>query len=140
MTKVTREARLQQVKAWQLANPDKVKANKRKYYLANREKVLARSKKWREDNPEQAKSLDLQKKYGITIDEWKAMLVAQGGRCAACRTTEPGGKYDEWHTDHDHLTGKVRGLLCASCNLTLGNANENIFRLDALAEYLRRNA
>lgn len=69
------------------------------------------------------------------------MLAAQGGRCAnpGCRTTDPGGNYGEWHTDHDHISGKVRGLLCANCNLTLGNAKEDSLRLEGLAAYLRQH-
>lgn len=58
--------------------------------------------------------------YGITPEQYDAMLVAQDGRCAlfqVCGSTEPGGRWNRWHVDHDHVTGKVRGLLCNDCNL-----------------------
>ncbi len=54
--------------------------------------------------------------YGIEPDEWNDMFERQGRCCAICRTTTPGGRFNAWNTDHDHQTGKVRGILCARCN------------------------
>ncbi len=58
-------------------------------------------------------------KYGITTPEWEALLGSQGHRCAICKTDDPGKS--NWHTDHDHDTGDVRGILCMSCNNKLGH-------------------
>lgn len=66
--------------------------------------------------------------YNLTVEQYDAMLAEQGGRCAICRSSDPGPK--SWHVDHDHdccpaggSCGKcVRGLLCHSCNLLLGHA------------------
>jgi len=81
------------------------------------------------------------RRYGTTPEEWDRVLVAQGNCCAICRTNTPtgaGAKYGHWHTDHDHATGKLRGLLCSSCNLLLGHAEDNPARLRAAANYLEK--
>jgi len=72
--------------------------------------------------------------YGITPEEYAALLESQDGRCAICRAIESGGK--GWHLDHDHETKRNRGILCHRCNLMLGNANDDPERLRAAAEYL----
>lgn len=58
-------------------------------------------------------------KYGITTPEWESMFDRQGRVCAICGTSNPGKS--KWHTDHDHATGEVRGVLCMSCNHNLGH-------------------
>ena len=58
------------------------------------------------------------------------MIDAQGGVCAACKTDEP------VHVDHDHKTGRVRGILCFLCNQALGNVRDEIPRLRGLIDYL----
>lgn len=59
-------------------------------------------------------------RYGITQEQYDAMLISQEGRCAICGTDQWGGSGNRPHIDHDHATKKVRGLLCFSCNVTLG--------------------
>ncbi len=66
------------------------------------------------------------------------MLAAQGGRCALfriCGSVHPGGKWNRWHVDHDHVTGKVRSLLCNDCNLHRVGAN-TVESARAVLEYL----
>lgn len=75
--------------------------------------------------------------YGLEPGQYDAMLAAQDGRCAICRTDAPGGR-GSWHVDHEHATGRVRGLLCHRCNLMLGNAQDDPARLRAAVEYLIR--
>lgn len=74
--------------------------------------------------------------YGITVEQRDALFVAQGSCCAVCKSTEHGGR--GWHTDHDHETKQVRGILCHPCNLALGNVKDRIEILQALIEYLAR--
>ena len=81
----------------------------------------------------------LRRKYGWTVDDFQTQLEAQGGACAICRDTVPGG-HNYWHVDHDHSTGKVRGILCHNCNLGVGNAADDPKRLRAMARYLRAHA
>lgn len=60
----------------------------------------------------------LKRLYGITIEEYDLMFEFQNGRCKICGTEENGNK--RFSVDHDHETGKVRGLLCYRCNTNLG--------------------
>lgn len=76
--------------------------------------------------------------YGISQDQYEAMLAAQAGACAICRTLDWGGKSGVPHVDHCHATGRVRGLLCAGCNNGLGNFVDDPTRLRAAADYLER--
>ena len=78
----------------------------------------------------------LRGKYGITLDDYKRRLDAQGGRCEIC------GESPDRHrlfVDHDHRTGKVRGLLCQGCNMRIGWREKAEF-VEADAAYLARHA
>lgn len=55
-------------------------------------------------------------KYGMTDQQYDAMLVTQRGRCGICLTDTPKGRFNRWNVDHCHVTGQVRGLLCWECN------------------------
>lgn len=71
---------------------------------------------------ERAKDKRLQTTYGLTLAQWNKMAVAQNGLCAICKRRPKRGL----QTDHDHKTGRVRGLLCAFCNYRfLGRGKEN---------------
>ena len=72
-------------------------------------------------------------RYRITKEQHDAMHVAQGGRCAICRVAIAGSNC---HVDHDHATGKVRGLLCETCNPGLGCFRDDPLRLRAAIAYL----
>lgn len=77
----------------------------------------------------------LRKTYGITADQWDAMFERQGNVCAICGSDDP-GRSRGWHTDHDHETGAIRGILCHGCNVALGHAGDSADRLRAMADYL----
>ena len=79
------------------------------------------------------------KLYDLTVDEWYDLWNSHGSACAACGNPADGPtphlqRY--WHVDHNHNTGKVRGILCHHCNLTIGNAKESPERLVRCAEYV----
>jgi hypothetical protein len=79
-------------------------------------------------------------KYKLTENQFKHILELQGGNCAVCKKvahSEDKGK--RLHIDHCHKTGKVRGLLCCHCNLTLGRVRDDIDRLKSLIGYLETN-
>ena len=75
--------------------------------------------------------------YGITHEEYLAMEEAQGNCCAICKAPKASLKGRGWCTDHCHTTGKVRGLLCTSCNKGLGLFKDDPTKLEAAVEYLR---
>lgn len=74
--------------------------------------------------------------YGITIDDYDRLFAAQGGRCAICGSPEPLGGFKNFAVDHNHQTGKVRGLLCTACNRGLGLFHDNPVTLELAARYL----
>lgn len=76
----------------------------------------------------------LQRRYGITIAERDAILKKQGGKCAICRRPIKPGKAT--HVDHCHKSKKVRGILCAPCNVGLGHFDHSITKLAAAIQYL----
>ncbi len=62
-------------------------------------------------------------KYGLTPDVWEAMFNGQGRRCAICGVDENGAK--RFHVDHDHVTKRIRGILCTKCNVGIGALKDN---------------
>ena len=78
----------------------------------------------------------LKRNYGITLDEYDRLLKQQGGVCAVCGKPPNGRRL---HVDHNHKTGKVRGLLCSGCNVALGAVDDNMNVLQKLISYLTRN-
>lgn len=79
------------------------------------------------------KAWSLRKKYGFTPDEYLAFRESRGNACEICGDTR-----GPLVIDHDHETGKVRGLLCHPCNLMLGNGRDSADRLRAGVEYLEK--
>lgn len=90
----------------------------------------ARAQKTRQRLYGGGREYHLRRRYGIGQSEVDAMLVEQGGVCAVC------GKPDPEHVDHDHATGRVRGMLCFNCNQALGNVRDSVEVLEKLQYYL----
>lgn len=94
----------------------------REYRSKNRDRVRNHNKNWIARNPEHAKRLMRRRGWraqGIDVAQAEAMLANHSGKCDICRTTKPGGRGD-WHVDHNHSTGRLRGILCSLCNSHLG--------------------
>ncbi|MGX1632740.1 endonuclease VII domain-containing protein [Streptomyces albidoflavus] len=77
----------------------------------------------------------LDKRYGLTMEAYQALVADHAGRCAICNDAPE----QRLHIDHDHKSGVVRGLLCRGCNHALGNALDDPARLRAMADYLERH-
>lgn len=138
---------------------EKMKATTRARYKAKSEEINERKRVHNitEDEKERRKTYNrtierrrrvrdkvMRDKYGITIDDYEAMLASQGGNCAIC-----GGQHtpeDRWKSglknlrvDHDHTTGRVRGLLCFHCNTGLGHFRDSPELLSEALAYLSRS-
>lgn len=97
----------------------------------------ARAKEWRKKNPDKvaasARRVALKRFYGITQNEYDSMFTNQKGKCMICDTTSK----RTLAVDHDHATGKVRGLLCHHCNKGIGQFFDNPELLLNAIEYLQ---
>ena len=98
-------------------------------------------REWRRKNPDLARSNDLKKRFGITLDEWNRMLDEQQGVCKLC--SQPETKLDHrtkqprrLAVDHCHKTGKVRALLCSDCNTAIGLLKEDVELMKKAIEYV----
>lgn len=106
-----------------------------------REKVKSQSRLRNQRNPRAKKNGRLKAEFGITIEQYNAMLERQGGVCAICgepmkKIGEKGKRNHSMYVDHDHKTGKVRGLLCNQCNFGLGQFRDDPILLAKAIEYL----
>jgi hypothetical protein len=79
-------------------------------------------------------------KYGLTPEEFDAILASQGGRCGICRSKSPkSARNGTWCVDHDHVTGQVRGLLCNLCNRAVGMLQDDPKIIRAAVRYVERH-
>ena len=78
--------------------------------------------------------------YGITKQQYEAILHQQGGVCAVCKCLPSSDRCTHGHlvVDHCHGSGLVRGLLCSRCNATLGESMDNVATLEALISYIKQ--
>lgn len=116
--------------------------------LGYREHILKESKDYRlrvKSDPELKKKRDLyfrkhrlEHKFGITLEQYDSMLKDQDFGCAICGTTDFGKRRKYFHVDHNHKTGKVRGLLCNNCNAMLGMAKDDSNILESGIKYLKK--
>lgn len=94
------------------------------YYEKNRTHLVSN---WRKN--------ELMRKYNLTIADYEITLAKQNGKCAICLSSEHKGR-GHFYVDHDHSTGKLRGLLCNPCNIALGMFRDSIETLQAAVRYL----
>lgn len=92
--------------------------------------------------PRYLRNMNLKANYGITIEEYEELVKKQNGVCAACFSPEI---HKANHTDvitlavdHDHDSGKTRGLLCMKCNRALGLLDDSADVIEALLEYRKK--
>lgn len=111
--------------------------------LARPEVRARRQKQWREwaqanryMTPEKNRGRALKRLYGLTQAEYDQMATDQKFTCATCPATAAEQKHGVLVVDHDHKTGKIRGLLCNKCNMILGQANDDPVLIRRWAEYL----
>jgi hypothetical protein len=99
-------------------------ARQRKYYYRHRERRLAAQRMYN---------------YQCTPEAYKTMLEAQGAKCAICNSAEVTthrGRPRRLSVDHDHVTGRIRALLCGACNSGLGSLQHDPAVIEAAIAYL----
>ena len=120
---------------------EKRKEYHKRAYQKNRKKWLRYAKQYRQNNREKVRiSLlkgHLQYRYDITLDEYNKLFIQQNGCCVLC------GKHQfemkrRLAVDHNHITGKVRGLLCNKCNNGLGCFNDSAELMFKAINYLEK--
>lgn len=108
-----------------------------------RRKASSSSREHRRRNPDRYRSVDLRKRFGIGLEEYRGLEAEQRGVCAICQQPETitrNGKPRWLAVDHCHGSGKIRGLLCGRCNPMIGYANDDVAILRAAIAYLERHA
>lgn len=102
-------------------NRARVKENARLYSIKNRSKEFARN---------------LKRMYDLSVDEYHSLLLRHSFRCGICRVKFGLPKAIRPHVDHDHNTGKVRGLLCSNCNIAIGLLKDEVNVIRNAAAYV----
>ena len=101
-------------------------------------------REYRKRKPHILKSIDLKKRFGISLEEFELMYEQQGGVCSICKqpelTLDHRTKKPRYlAVDHCHTTGRIRGLLCTKCNTALGLFCDDVDLLKQAIDYLGRN-
>lgn len=115
--------------------------NERKDYFTiyNRLPHVREKHRERDRTPKRMKAMfsrHLVRMYNITFEDYTNMLIEQVGRCKICDRAMMNKR--EPHVDHCHKSGKVRSLLCFTCNLLIANTKENIDTLNKAINYLKK--
>jgi hypothetical protein len=134
----TKEKRRSQRAIYNRTHAADIEARRKARYAADPEKYKARMALYKKANSGRAKDYYLKHHYGISLEQYRAILEAQGGACKICSATFDTAKLKP-HIDHNHDTGKVRGLLCNCCNIAVGMIKENIPAAMALVAYLEND-
>jgi hypothetical protein len=123
-----------------LSRPE-VKERRRAAGRKTQQRQIAKDKhRARQQRPEvksKARIALLNRKYGLTKDEYDSMFSKQGMACASCGTGAWGAKGP--HVDHNHRTGKIRGILCTRCNSAAGLLDDDYAKAFLLCNYLKRD-
>lgn len=115
----------------------------KKFSSKNPEIIKKRNKKQYKSNIEKRNDYRLKYTYGITLKEYDSLYIKQGGVCDICKQPEStrteSGLLKKLSVDHDHDTGKNRGLLCGNCNIGLGKFKDSVLFLESAKQYLIKN-
>jgi hypothetical protein len=98
-------------------------------------------REYRKRNPSIMKSIDLKKRFGISLEEYQLMLESQNYVCKLCGNPEKSRdhrtkKIRYLAVDHCHTNGNIRGLLCSDCNTALGLFKDNVEVLQKAIDYV----
>lgn len=130
-------------RAYRAAHPEKVREWEKRHRERHREARKKSVRDWQQRNRSHTRAYNLRRNFGITPEEYDRLRASQAGRCAICGQPET-MKSRKGHplplcVDHDHTSGKIRGLLCNSCNIAIGNLRDDPGRCLAAANYLEHH-
>lgn len=109
-----------------------------RWRLKNKDRHCFQSRQWAKNNEDHKRNTRYKYCYDFTLKEYNNLLTKQNNACGIC--LENKDKFTlHLAVDHNHKTGKVRGLLCARCNKGLGHFEDCKVRLDLARRYLKRN-
>jgi hypothetical protein len=114
-------------KEYYLSHLDEITQYKNRWYMKNRETVLKRvTKNYQDKSISEKRRSGLKRNYNLTVEDYDNRLKAQDYGCAICKSKTSKSRTTKYlSVDHDHKTGRVRGLLCMKCNHALGNLDDN---------------
>lgn len=138
-------AKVRAIANWRAKNKDKIKEYSKKYYKQNRTDIISSVITWSAENPDKVKEYAKRSKaklrYDLSSEEYAIKLAQAAGICEACGRREKAvykGLLKNLSFDHDHKTGKVRGVICSGCNHALGLLDDNVEILRKLTIYLEK--
>lgn len=127
-----------------ITNIDINRQKKRNEYNKNKDRINQLSKEKRDNEKDRFRGYKLKQSFGISLDDYNIVLLLQNNVCKICNL--PNTVIDKRNNtiknlavDHDHKTGKVRGLLCQKCNIGLGHFDDNADFLKNAIKYLKSN-
>lgn len=120
---------------WRRINKEKKKEYDKIYRLANKERIKEAKKA--QHDPLRIRERQLKRKYNISLDDYKKMLLEQDNKCWTCSKKAEDETGKGLVVDHNHSTGQVRGLLCSKCNTAIGLLQENPVILQKVSKYLQ---
>lgn len=136
-----REEVLARSSAYYWSHRDEARKRSAKYRADHYEKLRIAKKEYTKTHGEQARARQLVRVFGISAVDYQSLLDKQNGECAVCGSRDPGSKrVKRFFVDHNHDTGKVRGLLCCNCNVAVGMLKDSVGRAYAIAKYLESQA
>jgi myo-inositol-hexaphosphate 3-phosphohydrolase len=156
---MTKEERKIYSRKWYDNHKEYLKEKSKKYKLEHKKRTSETNKQWYERNKAERKKYrlehknrmkiynkkyvrdwGLQRKYGISRDEYNKLSIEQNNVCLICLKPETrkraNGQIDSLSVDHDHQTNKVRGLLCHRCNVSIGLFMDDPILLERARDYL----
>jgi hypothetical protein len=118
--------------------------NVQRYQKRHPEKVKAAAQKWRDANPNKERNKHLLRKFGITLEQYEKLFEEQNGVCAMCFKPETvknnkGTAPRLLAVDHDHKTGRIRGLLCFRCNTMLDHFDKDLDKIKRVLAYIKEH-
>lgn len=132
-----RQKRKDYKKSYYLDNKEAISVDKIENYKKDPKKHIEASKVWYQNNKGRVRDLSLQRNYGIDLETYNEMFRKQEGKCATCSTHQSELKRSLC-VDHDHETSEIRGLLCDSCNRSIGLLKENLKTISNVIVYLKK--